>query len=76
MVNYYKQFQQFKKQIKQKKDIPLEQFKNNMMIFFGFGGRNKTIDRWITNFDNAKLITIKKNKDNDKWYVTINEKEE
>lgn len=69
MVNYYKQFEAFKQQLKETKDIPLKTFKNDMMVFFGFGGRNKTIDRWITNFINAKFILIKKRKDD--WFVNI-----
>ena len=69
MVNYYKQFETFKNQFKSK-EMSLDDFKQQMMIFFGFGGRSKTIDRWITNFNDAKLIEIKKDKDN-RWNVII-----
>jgi hypothetical protein len=74
MVNYYKQFESFKKQLKETKNIPLEKFKGDIMVFFGFGGRNKTLDRWIANFTNVKLITVKKNKENGDWFVDIIEK--
>ena len=69
MVNYYKQFTAFKEQLKETNDIPLGSFKKELMVYFGFGGRNKTIDRWITNFVNAKFIIIKKKKD--EWFVNI-----
>ena len=59
MTNYYKQFESFKKQFKFKKDIPLEQFEHELMVFFGFGGRNKTLKRWLNNFVNVKFIDIK-----------------
>lgn len=71
MTNYYKQFESFKQQLKETKDIPLETFKSSMMVFFGFGGRNKTIDRWVNNFVNAKFILIKRKKDTDEWFVNI-----
>ena len=75
MTNYYKQFPAFKQTLQTHK-MPITEFRKQMMIFFGFGGRNKTIDRWITNFNNAGLIKITKDRnvmDNDDncWMVTI-----
>lgn len=71
MVNYYKQFDSFKKQLKGKKEMSLVEFKEKMMIFFGFGGRNKTIDRWIGNFVDVKYISVKKTGEERNWIVTI-----
>ena len=71
MTNYYKVFENFKKQIKNKKNIPLEEFKNNMMVYFGFGGRNKTLERWISNFQKVGYITITKKENS--FFIDIKE---
>lgn len=71
MTNYYKVFESFKKQIKNKKNIPLEEFKNKMMVYFGFGGRNKTLERWISNFQKVGYITIVKKENS--FFIDINE---
>ena len=67
MVNYYKEFPKFKEQYQAnkelpQKDIPLDIFVNNLMRFFGFGGRHDTIDRWCTNFRAVGFISIERNK--------------
>jgi 2-succinyl-5-enolpyruvyl-6-hydroxy-3-cyclohexene-1-carboxylate synthase len=72
MTNYYSQFGRFKEQMKlnSKDKILLDQFEQKMILFFGFGGRNKTVSRWLANFQNVGLIKIEKDSD-DVWFVTI-----
>ena len=82
MVNYYKQFEVFKKEYKLKSNdrIPLEKFKHHMMMFFGFSLKshhgNKTVEQWLTNFEEVGFIKLKKDRnvmDNDDncWMVSI-----
>lgn len=70
MTNYYAQFEAFKTQMKLKDKMLLEEFEQKMILFFGFGGRNKTVSRWLANFQNVGLIKIEKDID-DIWFVTV-----
>lgn len=61
MVNYYTQFKTFiiKKKLEQGKVYPLEEFEQKMKSFYGLS-KNRTVDNWLNNFHNEKLINITK----------------
>lgn len=61
MVNFYTQFKTFikVKKLKQGGVYPLEEFEQKMKSFYGLS-KNKTIDSWLNNFHNEKLINITK----------------
>ena len=69
MVNYYKQFSKFIEQEQIQKKTRLVDFKQKMMLFFGFGGRNNTIEKWINNFETVGYI--KTLWENNIWYVIL-----
>ena len=69
IVNYYKLFPEFVEEQKISGRIPLHVFKQKMKIFYGFGGRNNTLDRWVTNFNEVGLIRVVK--ENDGWVVVV-----
>jgi hypothetical protein len=70
MTNYYTEFRKFKEQRNLNGKMLLDTFEKEMIIFFGFGGRNKTVSRWLENFQNVGFIKIEKDSD-DIWFVTI-----
>jgi hypothetical protein len=62
MVNYYKKFEIFKQKYQSntnlpQKDIPLEIFSKELKCFYGLGDE-RTIEKWLTNFYDADLIKI------------------
>jgi hypothetical protein len=70
MSNYYTQFKTIIKQEKlEGKKLPLSEFQQKLKISFGFGGRNKTIDRWIANFQDVGFIKLQF--ENGTWFVII-----
>jgi hypothetical protein len=71
MTNYYQMFETLIKNNKlYNTTMTIEDFNKLIKIYFGFGGRNNTIKRWVKNFEDVDFITIKK-KDNE-WIVRIN----
>lgn len=68
MVNYYKLFPEFVEEQKISGRIPLTLFKQKMMIFYGFG-RNDSLDRWVSNFNDAGLIRVIR--ESDGWFVVV-----
>jgi len=78
MVNYYKQFESFLKDMKLEKNTEylLDEFEYKMKLFYGLS-KSTTIERWLNNFYNTKLINIKKKEIDNKqnkiiWVVIIN----
>ena len=73
MTNYYKQFDKFKESENIKDGISVEEFEKKMILYYGFGGRNRSLKRWIENFRHVGLIKIIKVKgtSND-WIVLFN----
>jgi len=71
MVNYYKQFPKFlaTENVKPKED--LEDFMFKMKSFWGFSGKKRTINKWLQNFVDQKLIKIEKIPNTGKWLVII-----
>jgi hypothetical protein len=39
-------------------------------VFFGFGGRSRVVSRWVTNFEDAHLIRVRKGEDG-VWMVEL-----
>ena len=71
MVNYYKSFKKFcDSQKLHGQKILLDEFESKLKIFFGFGGRNKTVNRWVGNFEDVGLIKIIKDIDG-VWFVEV-----
>ena len=70
MVNYYKQFPEFIEQEKIKERTPVDEFKQHMMIFYGFSEGNKALNKWINNFVSVGFIKLTK-KGDDKWLVIL-----
>jgi len=70
MTNYYTEFRKFKEQRKLKGKMPLDTFEKEMIIFFGLGGRNKTVSRWMENFQNVGFIKLETDQDG-ACFVTI-----
>lgn len=68
MVNYYSQFGKFVMQRNLKGKILLDQFEQEMCLFFGLG--EKAAHRWLCNFQNVGLIKIEKDSD-DIWFVIV-----
>lgn len=68
MVNYYNQFHELKKSLGEQ-TLSLDNFESIMIRFYGFG-LDRTIRKWISNFEKAHLIKVEKDKDG-KWMVSI-----
>ena len=72
MTNYYKQFDKFKESENLKDGISSIEFKKKMILYFGFGGRSRSVTRWIENFQTVGLIKITKVKGtSDDWIVSF-----
>ena len=76
MVNLYsdKTINKIREELKKKnltKDIPLEDFRIALMIAIGVGA-NKSINKWISNYEQAKIITMVY-KDKNQWIINFNE---
>lgn len=56
MVNYYTQFKKLKSEIG-KKVLSLDDFEGAMIRFYGFG-LDRTVRKWLSNFEKAGLIKI------------------
>lgn len=70
MVNYYKQLTKLIEMEKlQGKRILLDDFETMLRQHFGFGTK-KTMHRWISNFQDAKIIKIVEDLDGF-WLVDI-----
>lgn len=57
MANYYKMFQDYveKENLKGRK-FSIRDFERRMALLYGFGGRNRSLNRWMHNFRDVRLI--------------------
>jgi hypothetical protein len=69
MVNYYSQFHTLKSSLGTH-TLRLDDFKLALMRFYGFG-LDRTIRKWLYNFEHAGFIRIYKDKMSDVWMVEL-----
>ena len=70
MTNYYTLFKKFVKEKNMEDGVSMEHFINEFKIYFGLGGRNNSVKKWIKNFVDVNFIKIEKVKgSNDSWKV-------
>ena len=69
MVNYYSKFHALKSSL-ETHTLRLDDFELALMRFYGFG-LDRTIRKWLRNFERAGLIRIYKDKMSDVWMVEL-----
>lgn len=73
MVNYYTSFKKMVSEQKLSgKILSLDDFECRLMVWFGFGGRTRSLSRWLDNFVDVDLIRVYRDGDNDGgWLVEV-----
>ena len=69
MVNYYSQFHKLKSSLGTH-TLKLDDFESALIRFYGFG-LDRTIRKWLSNFERAGLIRMYKDEVSGVWLVEL-----